>query len=54
MTECQTGYESDTTLYPDTDCEDIYGGQLSELSDLESEHEEVRRIDENYYDVITE
>ena len=61
MTECQTGYESDTTLYPDTDCEDIYGGpgvlktgQLSELSDLESEHEDVRTIDQNYYDVITE
>ena len=62
MTDCQTGYESDSTLYPDTDCEDIYGGpggslrtgQLSELSDLESEHEDVRSIDQNYYDVITE
>ena len=61
MTDCPTGYESDTTLYPDTDCEDIYGGpgplktsQLCELSDLESEHEDVRSIDQNYYDVITE
>ena len=61
VTDCQTGYESDATLYPDTDCEDIYGGpgsvrtgQLSDPSDLESEHEDVRSIDQNYYDVITE
>ena len=58
MTDCPTGYESDTTLYPDTDCEDIYGpfktGHLSELSDLESEHEDVRSRHQNYYDVISE
>ena len=26
---CQDGFESDSTLYPDTDCEDIYGGRVS-------------------------
>ena len=61
LTDCLTDYESDATIYPDTDCEDIYGGpaglktgQICELSDLESEQEEVLSIDQNYYDVITE
>ena len=54
MTDCPTDYDTDTTIYPDTDCEDIYGGQICQLSDLESEQGEVRKIDQNYYDVITE
>ena len=54
MTDCPTDYDTDTTIYPDTDCEDIYGGQICHLSDLESEHGEVRQIDQDYYDVITE
>lgn len=54
MTECPTDYDTDTTIYPDTDCEDMYGGRGGRLSDTESEHEAVRGIDEDYYDVITE
>ena len=41
------GYESDVTVYPDTDCEDIYGdptklkkGQVCHLSDTEQEEVE--------------
>ena len=42
-----SGYESDSTVYPETDCEEIYEsftvniGQICEISDMESEHEEL-------------
>jgi len=44
------GYESDSSVYPDTDCEESYGpfkihtGDICEISDMESEEEEWQEI----------
>lgn len=47
------GYESDSTVYPDTDCEEVYGpfkinvGNICEISDMESEGEDWKEASPN-------
>jgi len=53
MSNKASGYESDSSVYPDTDCEDIYGpfkinvGDICEISDMESEEEEWKESSPN-------